>query len=67
MSDYEDASPDAMKAYASIGLTESLEDIRKNDALLQKWTAYKTTTIDDFAQDLAQKVLITAAIFTNNT
>ena len=56
LSDYEDASPDAMKAYASIGLTESLEDIRKNDALLQKWTAYKTTTIDDFAQDLAQKV-----------
>lgn len=50
MSDYEDASPDAMKAYASIGLTESLEDIRKNDALLQKWTAYKTTTIDDFAR-----------------
>ena len=56
LSDYEDASSDAMKAYASIGLPESLEDIRKNDALLQKWTAYKTTTIDDFAQDLAQKV-----------
>ena len=56
LSDYEDASPDAMKAYASIGLPESLEDIRKNDELLQKWTAYKTTTIDDFTQDLAQKV-----------
>lgn len=56
LSDYEDASPDAMKAYASIGLPESLDIIRKNDDLLQKWTAYKTTTIDDFAQDLAQKV-----------
>ena len=56
LSDYEDASPDAMKAYASIGLPENLDTIRKNDDLLQKWTAYKTTTIDNFAQDLAQKV-----------
>lgn len=56
LSDYEDASPAAMKAYAEIGLPESLEEIRKNDEALQKWTAFKTKTIDDFAVDLANQV-----------
>ena len=56
LSDYEDASPAAMQAYAKIGLPQDLESIRKDDAQLQKWTAFKTTTIDDFAQHLAQKV-----------
>lgn len=56
LSDYEDASPDALKAYEKIGLPTDLDEIRKDDAKLQKWTAFKTETIDSFAQDLAQKV-----------
>lgn len=56
LSDYEDASPDAMKAYAAIGLPQNLQNIRDNDAELQKWTAFKTQYIDDFAMQLAAKV-----------
>ncbi len=56
LSDYEDASPDAMKAYASIGLPSDLAEIRNNDAELQKWTDFKTKYIDDFAMQLADDV-----------
>ncbi|OUY06309.1 poly-beta-1,6-N-acetyl-D-glucosamine N-deacetylase PgaB [Acinetobacter populi] len=56
LSDYEDASPDALNAYAKAGLPTDLEQIRQNDALLSKWTALKTRTIDDFAMQLAQQV-----------
>lgn len=55
LSDYEDASPDAIKAYEKIGLPADLEEIRNDDAKLQKWTDFKTKTIDNFAMDLAQK------------
>ena len=56
LSDYEDASADAMKAYAAIGLPNDLSEIRNNDADLQKWTAFKTKAIDDFAMSLAADV-----------
>ena len=56
LSDYEDASPEALKAYAAIGLPTDLAKIRSNDTELQKWTAYKTKYIDDFAMQLAQQV-----------
>ncbi len=56
LSDYEDASPQAMQAYASIGLPSDLAAIRSNDADLQKWTAFKTKSIDDFALSLAADV-----------
>lgn len=56
LSDYEDASPEAMQAYVAIGLPNDLAEIRKNDANLQKWTAFKTQYIDDFAMELASDV-----------
>lgn len=56
LSDYEDASPEALKAYAAIGLPTDLAKIRNNDAELEKWTAFKTRYIDDFAMQLAQEV-----------
>ncbi|MGX5699823.1 poly-beta-1,6-N-acetyl-D-glucosamine N-deacetylase PgaB [Acinetobacter kookii] len=56
LSDYEDASPEALHAYASIGLPTDLAKIRSNDAELEKWTAFKTRYIDDFAMQLAQEV-----------
>ena len=58
LSDYEDASPEAMQAYAAIGLPDNLDKIRENDADLQKWTAFKTKTIDDFAMELAADVRV---------
>lgn len=56
LSDYEDASPEALKAYAKAGLPINLEKIRDNDELLSKWTGLKTRTIDDFALQLASQV-----------
>ena len=56
LSDYEDASPDALAAYAKQGLPTDLAEIRSNDAELQKWTAYKTSYLDDFAMQLAAEV-----------
>ena len=56
LSDYEDASPDALAAYAKQGLPTDLAEIRSNDAELQKWTAYKTNYLDDFAMQLATEV-----------
>ncbi|CAB1216106.1 Poly-beta-1,6-N-acetyl-D-glucosamine N-deacetylase [Acinetobacter bouvetii] len=56
LSDYEDASPEALAAYAAIGLPKDLAEIRGNDAELEKWTAYKTKYIDDFAMQLADEV-----------
>lgn len=56
LSDYEDASPEAMQAYRAIGLPDDLAQIRHDDAELQKWTAFKTKVIDDFAMELAADV-----------
>ena len=56
LSDYEDASPEAMRVYAQHGLPTDLAEIRKDDAKLQKWTALKTDTIDYFAMELAAEV-----------
>lgn len=56
LSDYEDASPDAIKAYVAVGLPADLQQIRNNDTELQKWTAFKTQYIDDFAMQLAGRV-----------
>ncbi|TCM65800.1 biofilm PGA synthesis lipoprotein PgaB [Acinetobacter calcoaceticus] len=56
LSDYEDASPAAMKVYAEHGLPSDLAAIRNNDQDLQKWTALKTRTLDDFALQLAAEI-----------
>lgn len=56
LSDYEDASPQALAAYKKAGLSTNLAHVRNNDAELQKWTAFKTKTIDDFAMQLADQL-----------
>jgi biofilm PGA synthesis lipoprotein PgaB len=56
LSDYEDASPDALKQYQAWGLPRDLNVIRQDDALLSKWTALKTKTLDGFAMELASIV-----------
>lgn len=56
LSDYEDASVDALKAYHQIGLPTSLAEIRADEEYLQRWTAFKTQTIDDFTLELANEV-----------
>lgn len=56
LSDYEDASPAAMKFYSQNGLPTDLAKIRNDDALLQKWTTLKTNSLDNFALELAADV-----------
>ncbi|MHA3114703.1 poly-beta-1,6-N-acetyl-D-glucosamine N-deacetylase PgaB [Acinetobacter sp. ANC 4635] len=56
LSDYEDASPYALKAYAKAGLPTNLEEMRSNDAEMEKWTKFKTNYIDNFALQLAGEV-----------
>ena len=56
LSDYEDASPEALKAYSKAGLPTDLAAIRNNEKDMQKWTAFKTRQIDSFAMELANEV-----------
>ncbi len=56
LSDYEDASAPAKAQYVAWGLPDNLATIRANESLLQRWTALKTKTLDDFALSLAAEV-----------
>lgn len=56
LSDYEDASPMALKTYASWGLPTDLDKIRHNDDEFDRWTLLKIHAIDQFANELAKLV-----------
>ncbi len=56
LSDYEDASPMALKAYKAWGLPDSVEAIRANDDYLGRWTILKINALDNFTKELAQVV-----------
>ena len=56
LSDYEDVSPYALKAYKEAGISTDLAKVRQDDDQLQKWTAFKTRSIDSFAMELANEV-----------
>jgi poly-beta-1,6-N-acetyl-D-glucosamine N-deacetylase len=53
LSDFEDASPAGLAAYKGWGLPGSIEEIRKSDDLLGRWTILKINALDDFALGLA--------------
>lgn len=53
LSDLEDASPPALATYRSWGLPGTVEEIRKSDDLLGRWTIFKINALDDFALELA--------------
>ncbi|MES3040756.1 MAG: poly-beta-1,6-N-acetyl-D-glucosamine N-deacetylase PgaB [Pseudomonadota bacterium] len=56
LSDYEDASPDALAMYKHWGLPASLAAIRDDDDLLGRWTILKIHWLDNFAKELANVV-----------
>ncbi|HEV2607980.1 MAG TPA: poly-beta-1,6-N-acetyl-D-glucosamine N-deacetylase PgaB, partial [Xanthomonadaceae bacterium] len=56
LSDYEDASPQALKTYKQWGLPDSVQAIRASDDLLGRWTILKINELDNFAKELAQVV-----------
>jgi biofilm PGA synthesis lipoprotein PgaB len=53
LSDREDASPPALATYRSWGLPGSVEEIRRSDDLLGRWTILKINALDDLAMELA--------------
>lgn len=56
LSDREDASPPALATYRSWGLPGTVEEIRRSDDLLGRWTIFKINALDDLAMDLADVV-----------
>ena len=55
LDDFEDASPAAQQAYAAWGLPASIETIRADPLLLERWTQRKTATLIAFTGELAQR------------
>lgn len=53
LSDYEDGSRWALKAYRTWGLPQPIAQLRSQDDLLRRWAAHKTSYLDSFATELA--------------
>jgi biofilm PGA synthesis lipoprotein PgaB len=53
LTDFEDASPPALAAYARAGLPVSVQAIRANPAYMAKWTDLKIDTLIAFTDELA--------------
>jgi len=56
LSDFEDAGPDAMKAYHAAGFRGDIGDIRRNPQAFQRWTRYKSRYLIDFTKHLTNAV-----------
>ena len=56
LSDFEDASPEALRAYATQGLPDSIAGLRNDPATLQRWTRFKSRYLIDFTHELSAKV-----------
>ena len=56
LSDFEDASPAALKAYAANGLPGSIAALRADPAVMQRWTRFKSRYLIDFTNELTAKV-----------
>ncbi|WP_285126727.1 poly-beta-1,6-N-acetyl-D-glucosamine N-deacetylase PgaB [Leclercia adecarboxylata] len=56
LTDFEDASPDALKAYRAAGFPDNLAQIRANPQLLARWTRFKSRALIDFTRQLTQTV-----------
>jgi len=56
LSDFEDASPDALSIYRSWGLPGSIADIRADDDTLGRWTILKINALDQFAAEISSSL-----------
>ncbi|MEN5045270.1 poly-beta-1,6-N-acetyl-D-glucosamine N-deacetylase PgaB [Pseudomonas koreensis] len=56
LSDFEDASPEALKAYTAHGLPGSIAALRDDPAAMQRWTRFKSKYLIDFTNELTAKV-----------
>lgn len=53
LSDFEDASPPALAAYARAGLPASIAAIRADPEAMRRWTRFKTDAVIAFTRELA--------------
>ncbi|AIG04094.1 outer membrane N-deacetylase [Pseudomonas fluorescens] len=58
LSDFEDASPQALKTYAAHGLPGSLQALRADPEVMQRWTRFKSRYLIDFTDELTAKVRV---------
>jgi biofilm PGA synthesis lipoprotein PgaB len=56
LSDFEDAGPDALRAYAAAGLPGDLAALRADPAQRQAWSRVKSRALVDFTLELTAKV-----------
>lgn len=56
LSDFEDASPQALRTYAANGLPGTISALRGDPATLQRWTRFKSRYLIDFTRELTAKV-----------
>lgn len=56
LTDFEDASPDAMAAYRQAGFKGSITDIRNNPQEFERWTRFKSRELIDFTKSLTRTV-----------
>lgn len=56
LSDFEDAGPDALRAYAAAGLPGDIASLRGNAQHMQAWTRLKSRALIDFTHELTAKV-----------
>lgn len=56
LSDFEDAGPDALRAYAAAGLPSDLASLRSSHQQMQAWTRFKSRALVDFTHELTAKV-----------
>ncbi|WP_408674018.1 poly-beta-1,6-N-acetyl-D-glucosamine N-deacetylase PgaB [Xenorhabdus szentirmaii] len=56
MSDFEDAGPDAIKAYQAAGLSSSIAAIRQDPEQFARWTRFKSLFLIDFTHELTQEL-----------
>jgi biofilm PGA synthesis lipoprotein PgaB len=55
LSDYEDASPPALAAYAAAGLPNSIAAIRADPDAMRRWTRFKTDALIEFTGELTAR------------
>lgn len=56
LTDFEDASPEALAAYRAAGLPGIIEQIRSNPQTFERWTRLKSKMLIDFTKQLTQSV-----------
>ncbi|MFY9288969.1 MAG: poly-beta-1,6-N-acetyl-D-glucosamine N-deacetylase PgaB [Alphaproteobacteria bacterium] len=56
LSDFEDASPEALDAYARAGFKGSIKDLRAHPETMKRWSEFKTKTLVDFTKELTRHV-----------